>query len=717
MIGRYRTLILLTLLTSAQAQTPTSKPAAAEKPESAATQEAKALEARLPAPVISSKETFEVTPAQKQRLEKLLPETFRRLTQREPLHLLALGAEDMLAMWTEDGKARVEDSFPAIFAKQLATQFYYTAGVSLADRPQVTSEANPGITLRFISRPEGNVLDAASVLASTARQAPVNLVMICYGQAEAEAGMSPVAFAQAVRRGIEAAAEIGAEVILCAPWLPVAEKAEFVLGTARPLSDRLHDLAEDEGVMFADLGDLSRVLALPSESDQADVGLVFERFATLYRGYFHLGSDGRFEPRESLHQRLGTVAFQELLNGPNKLPWTLADVTPLWQKDGTELSVDVTVVNESAQRLDLTLLPLIATDWKPLEVNPQVSLPASGRKTLTLKYARASKATLAQEESEVRLPLLVLSAKQARIETLSAPVQPLSILWTKETFFNQEKKFTPICQILNTSRSSIRGTWEASFSGKILQGRFDLVAGATQPLDLSFELPTESIANAPLNLTVKTDAFSLQSGIAVTLSRNLGLSQPVPLKSDSNTTGQVSLRNEADASHLKLICEVQGPDLLVDTAAAGTPSWQLEVNLDARSYGKRLEPGSTATLSTTGSHASGPGKTHPISAWAFGTGYAAAFSAKEITASLTAPGNNSHQLTLTLPRTYLYLHEWALDNGNSQLGLNVRLTLNTSQGYKTWTLHPTSKAAESIEALSVLELTTAPTTRMTVDLH
>jgi hypothetical protein len=157
--------------------------------------------------------------------------------------------------------------------------------------------------------------------------------------------------------------------------------------------------------------------------------------------------------------------------------------------------------------------------------------------------------------------------------------------------------------------------------------------------------------------------------------------------------------------------------LLINTAAAGTPSWQLEVNLDARSYGKRLEPGSTATLRATGSHVSGPGKTHPISAWAFGTGYAAAFSAKEITATLASPGKNSHQLTLTLPRTYLYLHEWALDNGNSQLGLNVRLTLNTSQGYKTWTLHPTSKAAESIEALSVLELTTAPTTRMTVDLH
>lgn len=717
MIGCYRTLFLLTVLTTAHAQTPAQKPAPAVKPESAAIQEAKALEARLPAPTIESKENFEISPAQKARLEKFLPETFRRLTQREPLHLLVLSAGDTLGMWSEDGKAQMDDTFPAVFARQLAAQFYYTAGVSLAGLPKLASEVNPGLSLRFLQRAEGGVLDAVSVLASTARQAPVDLVIFCYGQAEAEAGMSAVAFAGAVRRGIAAAQELGAEVILCAPWLSVAERAEFVLGTARPLADRLLDLADDEGVMCLDPGDFSRLLSSSPGTDQKDAGVLFDRFISVYRGFFHQDADGRFQPRRSLHQRLGMTAFQEFLDGPGKSPWSVSEVTPLWQKNGAELSVNVTVVNDSAERLDLTMLPLIAGGWKPLAANPEVSLPVGGRKTLTLKYARGSEAALAMEESELRLPLLMLSEKSARIETLRAPVQPVAILWTKETFFNQEKTFSPVCQILNTGGAAARGSWEATFLGKTLQGRFELAAGATQPLDLNFDLPAESVTEVPLMLTLKTESLSLQNSLAVTISRNLGLSQPVALTAPAGVPGRISFRAEADAAHLRLICDLQGPELLVDAAAAGSPGWQLDLNLDARSYGKRLEPGSTGTIRVTGSSASGAGRTHGLGAWAFGSGYAAEFSPKEITATLASPGTDAHQLTLSLPRSYLYLHEWALDNGNSQFGLNVRLILHTSQGYKTWTLHPTSKPAESIDALSVLELTTAPTARMTVDLQ
>lgn len=97
--------------------------------------------------------------------------------------------------------------------------------------------------------------------------------------------------------------------------------------------------------------------------------------------------------------------------------------------------------------------------------------------------------------------------------------------------------------------------------------------------------------------------------------------------------------SEADAAHLRLICDLQGPELLVDAAAAGSPGWQLDLNLDARSYGKRLEPGSTGTIRVTGSSASGTGRTHALSARAFGSGYAAEFSPKEITATLASPGH------------------------------------------------------------------------------
>lgn len=80
-------------------------------------------------------------------------------------------------------------------------------------------------------------------------------------------------------------------------------------------------------------------------------------------------------------------------------------------------------------------------------------------------------------------------------------------------------------------------------------------------------------------------------------------------------------------------------------------------------------------------------------------------------------GEGRHQIQLSIPRSYLYLHEWALDNGNSQFGLNVRLTLNTAEGYRTWSLVPTAKSANDAGAMAVLELSAQPTQRATVILE
>jgi hypothetical protein len=63
----------------------------------------------------------------------------------------------------------------------------------------------------------------------------------------------------------------------------------------------------------------------------------------------------------------------------------------------------------------------------------------------------------------------------------------------------------------------------------------------------------------------------------------------------------------------------------------------------------------------------------PISPWAFGSGYAAVFEAQEIQAKLSSSAGGTRRLTISLPKSYLYRHEWALGNGNSQMGINVRL--------------------------------------------
>lgn len=680
--------------------------------------QARALEARLPAPKAAPKLSFDLSPARQERFQKLLPKAWRTLNQREPFHLLVLGDRAALEVWSPAAgwAAASAPAFPNLFARELATQFFYTGGVAEAGAAATGQpQLGPAISLRTLTRAGGSVLDAAPILASTARQSRVDVVLLCYGYSEAAVSMSPVTFTRALDAALNAAREIGAEVILCSPWLPMATAAETSLGMTRPLADALHEMAEAEGVLHADLGDLARLLRVPEAAAQ-DEGQIFERIETTYRGFFHEAADGHFIPRAALHAQFGSLVYKELLDGPPTLPWTLSAATAKLDSD-SQLTVNCTIQNTSKARLEITALPLIAAGWKPRTASPQVSLPAGGSQTITMQYALQSQGSLPLQEPLVRLPLLVTAGEQARVETLRAAVQPMAVVWSLETLFNQETTFSTGCQLVNNSQSGLKGTWEAEFGGKKLTGSYELNPGGTSPLDLRFDLPADSppVQTLPLNLTVKGDGPALTTTRQVTITRNLGLSQVVPLTAltQDNPPGGIILRATADKNTLTLTCELTTADLLLDA----TPAWQLEINLDARSYGKRLENGATAALRSTGTAADGPGHVHDIPAWAFGTGYAANYAPKEFKASLTTTATNTRLISLTVPRTYLYLHEWALENGNSQLGLNLRLTLNTAVGYRTWALTPTTKPTDAVESLAVLELSVKPTQRFTVNVQ
>ncbi len=680
------------------------------------TEQARELEKRLPAPKSpQGRDTFELSEARQQRLQKLLPNAWRKLSQREPLHILALVGEREMQIWSEVPNEGVLSSFPAYFCRELANQFFYTGGIYEAGKNAGADVLTPSLTIRALST-DGGIVDTAAMLGSVAKQSPVDLVLICHGLAEAESGMSPRAFANATREAVEAAGALKADVILSAPWLPMSAKPETTLGITAPISDALRELAEEEGWMFADLGDLARLLDLPP-SDARDDAQKFDRFITTYRSLFHESQGSLFLPRPALHARLGSALFQTILDGSTRVPWSTEAPNATWSENGAALEARFTLINPGQQSQSFTLLPLIAGGWKPSELQPEITLAAGAKQTVTIRYARSSGAALPVEESVTRLPVLIISGKRASITTLRAPLQPAAIVWSSDTLFNQEQRFVAGGQIINTSQEDLSGTWQAEFLGTPLNGKFDLKPGAAYPLDLGFDLPQNGppVSRSPLKLSLTTPGLTLTSTHEITLARNLGLDQPVPLTPPAGTAGKVSLEVKADPSQLTLICDVSGDEMLLD--AAGAAAWQLDVNLDARSYGKRLEVGSTAPLRVTGPATAGKGHVHDVSAWAFGTGYSATFAAKEFRATHTASGGDRHQIQLTIPRTYLYLHEWALDNGNSQIGLNVRLTLNTAQGYRTWSLAPTAKSANDAAAMAVLELSTKPTSRATVILE
>ncbi|MCW0220369.1 MAG: SGNH/GDSL hydrolase family protein [Prosthecobacter sp.] len=670
---------------------------------------AQALEKNLPIPALTAKNSFELSPSRLERFQKFLPNTYRKLSQRDPFHLLVIGDASALEVHGDSAAA----AFPTIFAQKLASQFFYTGGIRAEGRTAATETAT--ISLRTLARPDGCVLDAAAILESTARQAPVDLVLICYGQNDA--GIQPPTFSSAITAALAQVKLLGAEAILCSPWLPMADTSESVLGLSAPLADIQQETAAELGVLHADLGDLTHLLTLPTTETQ-DEGQIFERIERTYREYFYLDSRGSYLPRASLHQQLGTLLYSHLLESPAPPAWTVSEAQVRPSKSG-ELTLTYTLKNTGEDTLTFTALPLIASGWTPIKAKSSLTLSPKATQKLTVTYLPPDNAPPPLQESLLRLPILISGGPTAKVEILRASVAPIAIVWGLETQFNQETSFLVSCQLVNPGKPTLQGNWQAEFSGQKLDGNFDLNSDATTPLNLQFKLPqsTPASQSLPLTLRVKIGDQELTSTRHILLTRNLGLNQPTPLITQGTAPqNPITLTAKASRNALSLTLDLPGTDLIHDAPDGSSPAWQLEVNLDARSYGKRLEQGSTATLRVTGNSMDGPAKVHPIPAWAFGNGYAATFDPKEFKAALTTT-SDKRQITFTLPRTYLNLHEWALDNGNSQLGLALRLTLQGEKGYTTHQISLSQKPAQDIDSLIVLELTEKPTPRLTVDVE
>lgn len=687
-------------------------------------QEAIAAERRLPPPTAERTINFDFTAPQQERFRKFLPKSWRILSQREPFNVLVIGDSTLQpAADPEERGSPALRAFPAMFARELATQFYYTGGIREAGSLELSAGVlAPTITIRQVTRAGGTALDGARILATAGRQAPADLLIVCYGNDDA-AMLSPDRFAEAIEETLDAARAMNLEVILCSPFPAMAERLERTLGLSRPFASVMRRIAQDESVAYIDLGDLRGLIEITSNGE--DEAQVFDAINRAYRAFFREESAGMFVPRSSLHAKLGQLMFEDLLDAPPAAPWSITAATANFQSSD-RLTMRYQIENRADEKRAFMIYPLIAGGWRPQSANPSKPLAPGAQQTLEVEYVSVGGDAFSGQETNLCLPLLVASGGVVRLEDPRAIVQPVAIAWETETFFNHDGPISPVCQLVNTGKELVAGTWQAEFSGKKVEGKFDLKPESPFPLDLKFDLPAEVPLRQvlPITLVVRCKGIELTTKRHVEIIRNLGLNQPMALASADAAdkgAGGVALTAEADGGMLFLIAELNSPDALLDAPQSG-PAWQLVANLDARSYGKRLNRGTTASLLITGSAADGPGAVQPIAPWAFGNDYSASFDAKEIKATLSSTSAGTRKITVAVPRSYLYLHEWALDNGNSQLGINVHLTLhhqgqNSTPAYRTFSLSGNTKPVDDVDSLAVLELTQKPTKRVTANVY
>ncbi|MEZ5386435.1 MAG: hypothetical protein R3F13_13060 [Prosthecobacter sp.] len=698
-------------------ETPPESPAAAgAKPDLATLQaEAKAAEEKMPTPEVKLQQYFDLTAGQRERWQKFLPQTLMKLTRREQVQIVVLGDAILDSVAADDGSDPLLKSFAGVFAKAMASQFFYTGGVRVL-RPESELRAKESMMLgpEILLQPvrTSSIVSAASALATVGFQGRPDLVLVAHGLEDGAAGTSAADIATALLSLRDTVRENGLEWIVAAPIPQASEPEEASLAMSRSVTSVMKEFCAGENVLFSDLGDLSRLITMPSGPQEAH--LLFPMFVQQLRSRLEpVAADGLALPTRATHEALGRILFEDVMQGAPRVAWRVSDAKATLEGSGV-LKLEFQLANSLKEPLEMTVLPLVPRGFRPKDTNARIKLAAEGRETVTIEYAITDTRYLPLVDGEARLPVLVIAGKASRIHDLAADLQPFNVAWNERTAFNLEAEYLPEIEIANGTAKKLSASWEAEWAGKKQQGKFDIGVEASETPGLRLALPTGEEPpfrqRLPLKLEVSGNGVRQIFDRHVEITRNFGLRQTVPLAAEDGQPSAVTLRADADGMKLFLTLDLTG----VNLADRGDgEAFELLLNLDARSYGQRLTPGATAALRITGRAADGEATVHEVAPWAFGSGYAAVFDVKEIGARLSSSANGRRRLTLTLPKGYLYLHEWALGNGNSQFGINVRF----SGGGREFFLTRGSRQGDDAESLSVLELTDKPTRRWTARLE
>jgi len=671
-----------------------------------------AVEAKLPSTVVQPQTFFDLSPVQRDRWRKFLPQTLLKLTRRERVQIVVLGDAILDGAKAAPGVDPLLQSFAGVFASKLAAQFYYTGGVRVVRpgsklRSKATMVMGPEILIQPVRT--FSILSAASALSTVGFQGQPDLVLVAQGLEDGLAGVSAADVAAAFRSLLDTARGKRLEVIVAGPVPQAADPEEASLALTRGPASVLREASAKADLIFSDLGDLSRLLETPPGARGADQ--VFPALMQEYQSLLNfLPAGGVATPTTGMHAAMGRILFQDVMQGAPSVPWQISAAKATLAGQG-RLTLEFELANNRREALALTVLPLVPAGLKPKDTNPEIQLAAGAKQTVQVSYSITDTRYLPLTDGELRLPVLVIGGKLSRIEDIVVPLRPFSLTWNVCAAFNQETEFSPELEIENSTGASLSAAWEASWAGKPLEGTIALDASGSELLKLALPLPTD--AKAPLRRVLPLKLALSSNGVRqifdrdIEITRNMGLKEVVPLSAADGQDSAVTLRADADGMKLFLTLDLTGVSLADDSSGR---AFELLLNLDARSYGERLTPGATAALRITGRAADGDALVDPISPWAFGSGYAAVFEPKEIHASLSSSAGGGRRLTITLPKSYFYRHEWALGNGNSQLGLNVRF----NGGGRDYFLTRSRRQGDDAESLSVLELTDKPTQRWTV---
>ncbi len=688
----------------------------------------------------TGRSSFDLTEDQRAHLAQALPRSLDRLQKRLPYHVVVLGDGVAGMDGFDETAGNHVKGYPARFLEQLAGQFFYTGGVRIikpvGKHPdKAIPSVGPEITLRNLAGRGRTVQHGLQAWTALGSNPAPNLVLISYGSAEAAYGADGALFADALSTLVKTIQNAGADVLLAGPSLTAAEPAEVSLAATRPYAVEARRVATQLNLPFFDLGDLVGLIRFDAMPDAVpeDPAELFDAVVASYRNHFRWTNvQDHTLPQETLHDLLGRRMFKTLLNGDAALPWSVkGGIASFISAD--KFTVEFSIRNQTTEDKTLTILPLVPARWLPDEAEPRVTIKADKSKKITLTYERNNQPSVQRwnafpfSDGMWYLPVLVCDGSVARIEDVPAILSPAALVWSPRTLYSAEKTFTIPHTLTNQSGAILSAAeWTATLGPQKISGKVDLPPGTPVSLPLTFSLPEDDTRRRTelLVVTLFANNLLLRWERSVEIIRNMGLKESIPLipaATANNPSPAPSLRCDADSTALYLTVDIG--NLIMEDDANGI-AMSAALSLDARTFGSRLGPGGIEAVRYRLGVADGYGETSRIAPWAFGTGYAMAFNENAMPSRLLSQASGGRRITLVVPRSYLYLHDFTVGNGNSHLGFNLNLNFYRQPGADglgggylpdlAFSIARSGRHPDDAESLPVLELTDKPTRRWTV---
>ena len=627
------------------------------------------------------KDTAELSPQQVANFQKWIPHTFGRLSERQEVHIVAIGDSVTRYISYDENRENTHYAFHGVFAAKLADEFFYTGAVrdinpTRENAPKLDELLGPEITIENLGMNGRCALHALSRITTDGLVNKPDLVIINFGINDAISKIDLASFIEALDRSVKLIRSTRADVMLLGPSQGHHNADPAEVAMTRVYSGAIEELAARHGIFYFDLGDVTNAVGGIAE------GATPQQFYDSYvrrldRTYFNHGAEieDYLHPDPNAHQLMGRAVFKALRDGPTDPPYRFKGFFVLEGAGKATLEFKMKNMGESSAEGKIVLLPTAGMEAQ----SPHLSFNLAPGKAQVFRvpYSTGSGAiNFPAEAPRLFLPLIVGDKERTYMPVFPAAVTPVGVVWDTGLRDLPERAFSVKPELVATSAEPVAGTYVATWNGQTVSGSFDVQAGERWPLDLEFRVPAEGTKFSvfdDLVLSLRTSSGKQLKFVRhLEASRNLGLGEAVDMIHPQDHQGDPRVRfiAEADLDRLVLNFDVDGIPL---EGGGDTIPLVMEFQLDARSYGKRRKFGFVDFVRVKIGLDGKPLRVSALRPAVFGDWYNRPLDSSKIGFERSALAGGIERYSITIPRELLYRHEFALGKANSIIGINAEL--------------------------------------------